>query len=395
MAFALALLGWVAAHTLAPAMQWHAVVVMAAACVCGELLEIRASDTLSFSCGDAFFLIAFIVLQPGEVMAVLAIVAVAQFVTLTSSWLYAAATATSGVVSGLASVGAVAWAKSWVGMEPAGLVLLAAIGFAVWRIAHFAMFLVVLVGQSDLPAEVRAMPKAMLHDALVQIPVFVPASILGALAFPQASWSIVLLVVPYAAMWHTTRQRVALAQVRHRVLHDVNTGLLNRLGFAQDAEERFARAARSGRSVALLVGDLDDFKRVNDTLGHLAGDEALIRAATAMQGCVPAGSTVARYGGEEFVILMDGDHPEDARRAAERVRCEVRSAISEFGSSLSIGMAWSRPGEEPALVFDRADRALYAAKRGGKDRVYEWSDMNGDAMPIVASAPGGQTGRAA
>jgi diguanylate cyclase (GGDEF)-like protein len=125
---------------------------------------------------------------------------------------------------------------------------------------------------------------------------------------------------------------------------------------------------RSGGSAALLVLDLDGFKRVNDTLGHFAGDELLRRVARAVQSCVRRADLVARMGGDEFAVLLAGATPEEAHEAAEKIRRAV-AAVWPLGArgGVSIGVSAAGPGTGNAL--GRADRAMYADKQRAPERL--------------------------
>ncbi|EFC82024.1 bifunctional diguanylate cyclase/phosphodiesterase [Parafrankia sp. EUN1f] len=159
-------------------------------------------------------------------------------------------------------------------------------------------------------------------------------------------------------------------QLRHQALHDPLTGLANRVLFGDRLEHAVARPSR-GR-LALLFCDLDDFKTVNDTLGHPAGDELLRLAARRLVGCVPPSDTVARLGGDEFAVLLE-DETADAEAVGRRVRAAVgapcRLAGQPCAVQVSIGLAVAEPGSpiSSESLLQQADLAMYAAKQRGKD----------------------------
>jgi diguanylate cyclase (GGDEF)-like protein len=152
---------------------------------------------------------------------------------------------------------------------------------------------------------------------------------------------------------------------------DALTGLANRHLF----EDRVARAVRAGGPtgrVAVLCLDLDEFKTVNDSLGHAAGDALLVAVATRLRTCVRPGDTVARLGGDEFAVLLtDTDEP-GARAVADRILSSLRAPFfvegKEIFTGVSIGHASSIDQEDAGAILRSADAALYAAKRGGKRR---------------------------
>lgn len=168
--------------------------------------------------------------------------------------------------------------------------------------------------------------------------------------------------------------RAKMIEAHRQASTDTVTGLPNRLAYDDRLEQEYARWKRFGEPLTLLVWDIDDFKRINDRFGHHAGDKALrIIGQSLLQGLRET-DFVARYGGEEFVMLLTGTNGEDALKVAETVRREVKeSGIHSVGNrvevTISCGMSEFAPGDTPADVFTRADRALYEAKRAGKDRI--------------------------
>ena len=186
--------------------------------------------------------------------------------------------------------------------------------------------------------------------------------------------------------------RLAESELRYRRLAGTDglTGLANRRTFDEAYEREWRRAAREGSPLSLLLLDVDHFKLFNDRYGHLAGDDclrAIAEAATAM-GCRP-GDLVARYGGEEFAVLLPGTDREAAAEVAERVRLGVAARkVPHSGSpagvvTISVGLATAQPRPESggneaggdrtadakAAALVQADAGLYAAKRGGRNRV--------------------------
>ena len=155
---------------------------------------------------------------------------------------------------------------------------------------------------------------------------------------------------------------------------DLLTGLPNRRGFLQEVEGAFERSRRSGRPVSLALADVDHFKRVNDTLGHAAGDHALACVAKAIRAAVRKQDVVARWGGEEFVVLLPETELPGALLLAEKVRAVVAALPVAFdGEPLALTVSFGVAERSPTGSFDAtlgtADEALYRAKREGRDRV--------------------------
>jgi diguanylate cyclase (GGDEF)-like protein len=155
------------------------------------------------------------------------------------------------------------------------------------------------------------------------------------------------------------------------------TGVYNRKKLTDILADQFARFRRNHRPFALLMVDIDNFKAINDTWGHAAGDDVLARAASILKQAVRAVDYVARYGGEEFVVVLVETTTDAARDVAERIRSVVegeRIAVGDDGIAvtISVGVTHSRENDDgPEAVLARADNALYEAKRAGRNKVSE------------------------
>ncbi len=163
----------------------------------------------------------------------------------------------------------------------------------------------------------------------------------------------------------------ALADLARR---DRLTGLLNRRAYDEAIADAFARRQRLNEDVAILLLDIDHFKRINDTHGHAAGDEVLRAIAATVTAQVRQIDNVCRIGGEEFVVILHDANRSVAATMAERVRAAVeRDAIPVDGAAIavtvSIGVAIASDDGNAAALLARADAALYEAKQGGRNRV--------------------------
>ncbi|MDK2760060.1 MAG: GGDEF domain-containing protein [Sphingopyxis sp.] len=165
-----------------------------------------------------------------------------------------------------------------------------------------------------------------------------------------------------------------IAELRREADDDNLSGLLNRRGFETQAARALRLCLDDARPVALLIADLDHFKRVNDNHGHAVGDAIIAAFGAHVRLIGPAEMIAGRIGGEEFAMLAPGAGIEAARQIAEAVRTGLHPACAgripaELCPTVSIGIAIAKPGTGlPALMQD-ADRALYDAKRTGRDRV--------------------------
>ncbi|MEY2434942.1 MAG: hypothetical protein QOC92_4667 [Acidimicrobiaceae bacterium] len=174
-------------------------------------------------------------------------------------------------------------------------------------------------------------------------------------------------------------------QLRYQALHDPLTALANRALFTDHVQHAVARGDRHGRLLAVLFLDLDDFKAVNDSLGHGAGDSLLVAVAERLRACLRPGDTAARFGGDEFAILLEDIETDDAVAAAERIGEALRAPFfvqnRELRVRASIGIAVRSTELDATQLLRNSDVAMYIAKRRGKGRheVFEAS-MYADAV---------------
>ncbi|HEU5040365.1 MAG TPA: EAL domain-containing protein, partial [Gemmatimonadales bacterium] len=162
-------------------------------------------------------------------------------------------------------------------------------------------------------------------------------------------------------------------QLTHQAFHDPLTGLANRALFRDRVSHALALAQRQGHQITVLFLDLDDFKRVNDSLGHAEGDRLLIAAGERFLCCARAADSVARLGGDEFAILMEHVAGSDGRgELLDRLQTAMAHPFTLSGNlvqvSVSIGVATAGPGDTSDDLLRNADVAMYVAKRRGKGR---------------------------
>jgi diguanylate cyclase (GGDEF)-like protein len=221
--------------------------------------------------------------------------------------------------------------------------------------------------------------------------------VLGAAGYTLAPW-LILAGVPVAALL----QRTLLFSQLQRAAHtDAKTGLATAAWWHELASREVERALRRREEVSVLLADLDHFKRVNDTWGHLAGDAVLAAVASEFAGNLRTYDVAGRFGGEEFVVLLPGTGPSRARNVAERLRNSVAGlqvavptgdhrgpGVPAGQVTVSIGIA-ALPAQARDLtaLLARADMALYAAKQAGRDLVC-YLDGPGEESGLVPPLPG-------
>jgi len=233
-------------------------------------------------------------------------------------------------------------------------------------------------------------------ESLLAVPLKARNRTLGALvltgrrgAFDAAAHRVLGLLANQAAAALSTIG--LLERIKELAVRDGLTGLYNRRAFSDLLVQAIAREERQGGRFALLLLDLDHFKKLNDTFGHPAGDAALRCAAQVLDRHLRKGDQSARYGGEEFVVVLPGADEAGALKLAERVRQAIENERLIFeGARLavtaSVGAAvWPRDGADATALLTAADRALYAAKEAGRNRTVAASSLG---SPVLIESGG-------
>jgi diguanylate cyclase (GGDEF)-like protein len=254
------------------------------------------------------------------------------------------------------------------------------IGVAVWLDGGLSSPLAWLLPLSVMFTAMVHRPKLVLVSGGAALTTFLA---LGALDDTEASSvtrlalrSAYLVALTYAAAvtsrvrWsHFDSQANLRRALSSLANHDGLTGLLNHRTF-HDRLEHHLTSRKEREPVALLLVDLDHFKEINDGHGHLVGDEVLQSVTAAINSAIRVGDYAGRVGGEEFCILLPGAKPDDARAVAERVRAAIEGITGPARVTTSIGMSSGTTAVTSAReLLDRADGALYEAKRAGRNRV--------------------------
>jgi len=230
---------------------------------------------------------------------------------------------------------------------------------------------------------VRALLYASHHDAQVTLfdasPVNLVCFALGTLALPGLTLGAVMMA-----------NAGLIGQARHAAEHDHLTGAWSRRAFFGHAERAHADALRAGGSLSVLIFDVDHFKAINDTHGHAVGDRVLADLV-ARTGAVLRADTCARLGGEEFAVLLPHTDADAAVHLADDLRRTLeRAAVDGAGGAavrytVSVGAASLADGESLASLLQRADAALYAAKRAGRNQVADARLANGRAGETLSA----------
>lgn len=237
--------------------------------------------------------------------------------------------------------------------------------------------------RSEPPRQAKRMTALVfaLHAAFVTVRVLmmpgagpldsvVAPNVLQSIVFLEAILAVTAWSFGFLAM---TSERLQ-ADLDLLATYDPLTGALNRRAFLEQADRELARAERAKAPLALLLLDLDRFKRINDEHGHMAGDALLRAFAETVTARLRQSDLFGRYGGEEFCLLLPDTDPVGAKVLAEALRGDVERRSVDFNgsrlaASVSIGIAECRTGAGLNVAFADADAALYTAKRNGRNQV--------------------------
>jgi len=208
---------------------------------------------------------------------------------------------------------------------------------------------------------------------------------------PATRWLVTVGTLAVAALLiallkHSVEKLVARLTETART--DSLTGLMNRRGFDESFDSELERAKRSGQPLGVVLLDLDYFKTVNDEFGHEIGDNVLERVGAVVRASKRRIDTAARFGGEEFALLLPYNEADGSYTVAERIREGVREAFAEepYELTVSLGVAgFPIHGVTTEELLRSADRALYTAKRAGRDRSVMYSTSDHETPPEPAS----------
>jgi len=231
-----------------------------------------------------------------------------------------------------------------------------------------------------LIAQLAIFPLTLVECLLLTLPVLLCVTWVGYLT--DNLWSVqlfeqfwLLLLLTIITWWASLSQLNLLLRLYRQATRDPLTGLANRRLFMQQLTTEVKRSQRYQRPMSLIIFDLDHFKQVNDTYGHLQGDEVLKRFTQLMIDSIRTNDLAGRYGGEEFIVLLPETPARTAAEVAERIRqtCHAQPVIVSGGQhirfTVSAGITQLRTGEQAEQLIDRADKLLYQAKDMGRNRI--------------------------
>jgi diguanylate cyclase (GGDEF)-like protein len=253
--------------------------------------------------------------------------------------------------------------------------LVVLLSIAIYTVGNLVLLLVCLYLVSR-PVDWRSLLPARRHVAYENSTLLFGA--FSAVVVLHAPWLSPLILILIASLHRAS----LVTDLQHSANTDAKTGLLNSRGWQVMARQQLSQAESAGTPSAVLLIDLDHFKRVNDTHGHLAGDVVLKAVADILVRELRGYDAVGRYGGEEFIALLPGVDCQAALAIGERLRLRICTADPDelLTVTASVGIATGLPGGSLTLedIIDAADIALYQAKTGGRDRVCLAPPLDGE-----------------
>jgi diguanylate cyclase (GGDEF)-like protein len=348
--------------------RWPVFAAVLAGGAFAQLFATHTSGNQVFHTGIAFSVAAALLLPPELVVVVCVVQHVPEWLRQRYPWFIQSFNIANVVLSALAawSVRAV-FARDGVHVTASaatsGVIAAAAVAVTFVLVNHAMLARMLRLARGhDLSASGLFSLDALIQDGVV-------AAVGVGVAFMLLhSWALVVVV----ALPLVLIQRVlALPTLREQALSDHKTGLLNSRGIDQLARSEFARARRLGRSLSVLLCDVDDLRGINNSLGHIEGDAALSRVAAAFRAELRTYDLCARFGGDEFLIVLPETSEEEAVGVARRIQAwlaehplPTRDGMLAVGVSIGVGSL--REGEpEIGTMMARADAAMYAEKRTG------------------------------
>ena len=184
--------------------------------------------------------------------------------------------------------------------------------------------------------------------------------------------------------------RTDFQKVQSEVFNDPLTGILNRRGLSRALEQIFKNDVKKN-TISILMIDIDHFKKFNDIFGHIIGDDVIKYVASTISDNIKGRDSAARFGGEEFIVVLPDTELDMAERVALKLSHAIKSAPLTQKStgrklgciSVSIGITSNHQNEEVDVIIDRADKALYAAKKNGRDRVHSFPVDNKASHEVI------------
>jgi diguanylate cyclase (GGDEF)-like protein/putative nucleotidyltransferase with HDIG domain len=375
--------------------EWAAFLVLSVGAAVAQLFVVRTIRDQAYHTSTAFLIAGALLLPPALVLLMGVVQHLPEWLKQRYPWYIQTFNISNYTLDGLAAWGsarliadqAPAWASGGVRAAVAGLV--ACLVFV--GLNHALMAGMLYLARGHRPRETGLFSAPLLWTE------FVLASVGIGVA---ACWEVNAALIPFAlAPLFLIHRSLHVPRLEEQARIDPKTGLFNSRHFAATLTEELARAQRFERPVSLIMADLDLLRDVNNTYGHLVGDEVLAGVADVFREELRDYDVPTRFGGEEFAILLPETGYEQALAIAERIRSAVARRVFDFEDAsepvrvtLSLGVSsFPRDGETPSDLVHRADLAVYRAKLQGRNRVIGAGDeevlVRADRAPRLVALP--------
>lgn len=364
------------------AMAWAVLAVLATV---AQVFTVEAPHRHSYHATPAFFVAAVLMLEPAQIAALIAVALGAEWIRQRYAWniqIFNYATYLLSALGAWVVFQAFGGELTLSASDATGVVAAAVIFTAL----NHAMVSLVLLFASGVPLKASGiLSLASIETDLALIAIGVAMVIF----WKVEPWLIALQVIPMFLFYQALR----IPLLEEHAHNDAKTGLLVARRFLELMSDEFDRVAKNKQPVSIIMGDLDFFRDVNNTYGHLAGDQVLAAIAAILKQTLRDTDVIGRFGGEEFAMVLRNTAAEGAAVAAERIRAaiekqafEVTGAEVPIAVTMSFGVASSpEPCSETEALLHLADLALYRSKVNGRNRVTTASpEMAEEPLPTAA-----------
>ncbi len=362
--------------------------LLVVAAIVAQQFKVRSPKHQSYETTIIFFFAAVLLLRPGYVVLVIAAAHLAEMIRLRKPWYIQAFNIANFTLCALTARLLFAVSASGDAAIEPGVVLRALVAGAVFVLLNHLLTAFAIRWARSVP--ISRSGTFDLENVGTDLALMALGA-LGALLWTADPWLVPLCLAPLYLVYRSLHIPGLQAEART----DPKTGLANMKHFSEACAIEIDRAARFRRPLSILMADLDHLREINNTRGHLVGDQVIRRVAEAIRRAVREYDLAARFGGDEFAVLMPESTLPDAVLVAERIRREVESlsdtatAGQPIPITVSVGVAqYPRDGKTATDLLQAADRAVYQAKAFGRNRVFVFEDRL-DAAPELVVVPMG------
>jgi diguanylate cyclase (GGDEF)-like protein len=353
-----------------------------------QQFQVRSPKHQTYFLTTIFFVAGAILLSPLELVAAVVLSHLVELLHARYRWYIQAFNIANFTIAGLAARAVFAVGQAPAAAPASGLALRAAAAGLVFVVLNHLLTALVILWARRIPIKQAG---TLSRENLGTDLALAALGALAALVWRTDPWLVPLCLAPLFLIYQSLR----IPGLQEEARTDPKTGLANMKHFSEACAMEIDRASRFRRPLSVLMADLDHLREINNTRGHLAGDQVIRRVAEAIRRAVREYDMAARFGGDEFAVLMPESSLADAVVVAERIRREVESlsdtpaAGQSAPVTVSVGVAhFPRDGKTATDLLQAADRAVYQAKAFGRNRVFVFEDRL-DAAPELVLVPVG------